>query len=276
MKFLSSLKFHFEIKKTNFLTLTGPLGAQPPSTLTRAPAFFLAKPPPPVLPSPSLNLSLSPLLYLLLSLASLCPTRTRKPTRRQDPARPIAADPTVPQAPRVEPPNPTGVLRAEASEPQPDRDLDARKSGRAQLRTGHDAHQATTLSCRSFVSPINGLHASVSSPSSHSSPLKPGEETDAIKPRNRVKRRLFSSLPGRPSISPSSLFKYVELSLIPRTLSLAVRHRRSPWSPELAVRHRSSPFIAGATHSPSEAKSSLFSIQSKPVEPSPSHARTQG
>jgi hypothetical protein len=209
-----------------------------------------------VLPYPSLTLS--PLLSLLLSLASLCPAHTRKPTRRQDPARPTAADPTAPQASRAEPPNPTGVLHAESSEPQPNRDPDARKSGRVQLRTGHDAHQATTLSCRPFVSPINGLHAYVSSPSSHSSPLKPGEETDAIKPRNKVKRRPFSSLPGWPSISPSSLYKYVELSLslfLPYPSSLSfLALSRSSFVTGVRRGRRSSQFVAGVRRSSSEKR----------------------
>jgi hypothetical protein len=124
------------------------------------------------------------------------------------------------------------------------------------------AHQAVTPRVRSSTT-LMEFKASVSSSPHSSSPHYEQETAAPLKSSMKTRRRPHD-LPGRPSISPPSLYKYVELSL-PSSPTRARFHflalSRSPSSPEFTGARSSSP--EPRTRHP-KTEPLLFSTRPKP------------
>jgi hypothetical protein len=124
------------------------------------------------------------------------------------------------------------------------------------------ANQAVTLRIRSSTA-LMEFKASVSSSLHSSSPHYEQETAAPLKSSMKTRRRPHD-LPGRPSISPPSLYKYVELSL-PSSPTRARFHflalSRSPLLPEFAGARSSSP--EPCTRHP-KIEPMLFSTRPKP------------
>jgi hypothetical protein len=272
----------FHKKQTN-PTLNRPTRGPFTNSQTLAPARAARKfqPPPPC--SPSLPLfSLPPSLFTPSPLS--LPTAESSTPRAQAPASPRARRP----APRAAPLQPEPLCsctprRPRASHDSTDRNADSRPARDTETDpTPLSAPQAATSFAPATTPATVSLLRLMDFISSVSSPPLPPSisgETDGIKPCNGVKRR-------RPMISLATL------SLSPPSL-----YKRDNWAPSHPPYPSSLPFLAlsrssfvagvcrsspepsefaGARHSPSVVKPLLFSIRSKPVDPSPSHARTQG
>jgi hypothetical protein len=159
------------------------------------------------------------------------------------------------------------------SRPARDTETDPTPSSAPQAATSFAP--ATTPATVSLLRLMDFI-SSVSSP-----PLPPyiSGETDGIKPFNGVKRRRPMISLATLSLSPPSFYKRDNRALSHPPYLSSLPFLALSRSPFVAGVCRSSPEPAeftGATHSPSVVKPLLFSIRSKPVDPSPSHARTQG
>jgi hypothetical protein len=221
MKFLSSLKVHFEIKKKKKkLNPNLKPAHQGPSIsyAARAPGFFKQQPPPPVL------LLLSPLSLSLSSLASL--SRSRAPGSHSRPARPCACSCRAPSD-RPRPPSHALDALAQAAEPRPPR---APERPACTNRNPTSAPTATPSPATVSFSAINGLHASVSS-SPHSSSPHYEQETTAPLMAMKNNRHVspfpwptltLLSLPYKSDVELSHLLPYPSS---PLSLALLARHR---------------------------------------------------
>jgi hypothetical protein len=280
-EFSSSLKIHFT-KKTN-PTLNRPTRGPFTNSQTLAPTRAARKfqPLPPVLPLSLYSLSL-PLSSLPRRSLSPQPSQARRAPKPRPPRAPGA----LPRARRLCSPShcaPCTPRRPRASHDLTDRNTDSRPARDTETDpTPSSAPQAATSFAPATTPATVSLLRLMDFISSVSSPPLPpsiSRETDGIKPCNGVKRRHPMISLATLSLSPPSLYKRDSRALshppYPSSLPFLALSR----SPFVAGVCRSSPEpaeFAGATHSPSVVKPLLFSIRSKPVDPSPSHARTQG
>jgi hypothetical protein len=243
---------------------------------------------------PAAAASLSPLFSLSHSLSPL--TALSRPAAPSSPSRHPRALPCLPAAPRasralhaVRMQAPSRPCTQAATPPCTAAAVSLHEAERPKLPSPSAVHPRARLS-RNRVRPARPFVDYVKESSllqfllPHSSHHWCREETDTVM---AIEDRVTPS--SRPFFSPPSLYKrqqspphsflleLASLSLALIASAVAVRCRSSPEFTEPVVR-RSVPFITGVhwSHALAVRSRALLSVRPKPIDPSPSHARTRG